>query len=89
MKKIIMIAVIAFMYMSMTAQVIISDSFDYEPIPGNGSLESMQSLSYTGEEENQYVPASGIAFPLIFAAGYFAVKNRKERQNKNYVTLND
>ena len=89
MKKIIMVAVMVFMYMSMTAQVIISDSFDHEPIPGNGSLESMQSLSYTGEEANQYVPVSGIAFPLIFAAGYFAVKSRKERQDKNYVALND
>lgn len=86
MKKIIMIAVMTFMYMSMTAQINISDSFDCGPITKN---EAIESLSYTGEEENQYVPVSGIAFPLIFAAGYFAVKSRKERQDKNYVSLND
>lgn len=78
MKKIIMIAVMMLMCACMTAQ------------PNSGLFQHRSEAKETvntrggfpglpphGEEGDQPAPIAGVALPLVFAAGYLVIKNRK------------
>lgn len=41
------------------------------------NAKGLPGLPGHGGSGNQSAPISGVAFPLIFAAGYLAIKNRK------------
>ena len=79
MKKFIMIAVMTLMCACMTAQPN-SGLFQHGPeaketvnVRGGG----FPGLPPHGEEGDQPAPITGVALPLVFAAGYLAIKNRK------------
>lgn len=81
MKKIIMIAVMMLMCACMTAQPDGGGLFQRGQQPENTETRTrggMPGMPGHGETGNQSAPISGIAFPLVFAAGYLALKNRKK-----------
>lgn len=80
MKKIIMIAVMMLMYACMTAQEN-TGLFQRGPKANESkalTLRGGPGLPPHGEEGDQPAPIGGVAFPLVFAAGYLALKNRKK-----------
>ena len=81
MKKIIMIAVMMLMCACMTAQ---NNTGLFQRGPEANENKTMMTrgggfpgLPPHGEEGDQPAPITGVALPLIFAAGYLAIKNRK------------
>lgn len=81
MKKIIMIAVMMLICACMTAQSDNGGLFQRGQQPENtqtGMRGGMPGLPSHGEEGDQPAPIGGVAFPLVFAAGYLALKNRKK-----------
>jgi hypothetical protein len=80
MKKIIMIAVMMLMCACMTAQEN-TGLFQRGPEANESkalTLRGGPGLPPHGEEGDQPAPIGGVAFPLVFAAGYLALKNRKK-----------
>ena len=81
MKKIIMIAVMMLMCACMTAQ---ENTGLFQRGPEANESKALMSrggfpgLPPHGEEGDQPAPIGGVAFPLVFAAGYLALKNRKK-----------
>ena len=81
MKKIIMVAVMMLMCTCMTAQ---ENTGLFQRGPEVNESKTLMSkggipgLPSHGEEDNQSAPISGVALPLVFAAGYLALKNRKK-----------
>ena len=79
MKKIIMLALMLVMTIGMSAQ----DGGLFKRGEVNFSKEynnakGLPGLPGHGETGDQPAPISGVAFPLAFAAGYLAIKNRKK-----------
>lgn len=82
MKKIIMIAVMMLMCACMTAQ---ENTGLFQRGPEANESKALTSIDRGlpglpphGEEGDQPAPIGGVAFPLVFAAGYLALKNRKK-----------
>lgn len=81
MKKIIMLALMLVMTIGMSAQdgglfkrgEIGEVNFNKEH-----KAKGLPGVPGHGETGNQSAPISGVAFPLAFAAGYLAIKNRKK-----------
>lgn len=78
MKKIIMLALMLVMTIGMSAQD--GGLFKRGEVNFNKehNAKGLMEISDCNGEKDQNVPVSGVAFPLIFAAGYFAIKNRKK-----------
>lgn len=78
MKKIIMLALMLIMTVCMSAQ----DSGLFKCGEVNFGKEhnakGLMEISNRNEVKNQNVSVSGVTFPLAFAAGYLAIKNRKK-----------
>lgn len=78
MKKIIMLALMLVMTIGMSAQD--GGLFKRGEVNFNKehNAKGTPVLPGHGQTGNQSAPISGVAFPLAFAAGYLAIKNRKK-----------
>ena len=77
MKKIIMLALMLIMTVCMSAQDFGLFKRGEVNFDKEHNAKGLMEISDRNEVKDQNVPVSGVAFPLIFAAGYLAIKNRK------------